>query len=199
MRDMVNELKEEGSPKPFYDNLKAIPVDTALLEKLPAKHSHPNDPMKFRAAQSVIDQNMSVFTSWLQKLAKTKAASGEITVNEGKMLRMFFIYLRRSMHIAVCAQAWHMLNSLVKSISDLANNDDKALAVMSESLSTPQAKTNLSGMLGIDASDLEDVTASSVANAFKRLFGKSFAKEVLTEFLAQSAFIRDNLYRLGYV
>lgn len=193
----MTSVGEEKEPSAI-EQWRNTPVDLAFIESLPPKHPHLTDDLKFRAAQSLIDQNMSLFTQWVRKQVKAAHGTDQLSNNEGKQLRALFIYIKRSMHMAVCSQAWHYLNKIVMGISGIVNENEEALTAMSEQLASPESKAQLTTALGIDPSDLDDVSAVTISKAFKKLFGKPFTKEILHEFVDQSAFIRDGLFRMGF-
>lgn len=173
------------------------PVDLKMIEAQPEKHVHPSetDDRQFRAAQSLVDQNLYEFTRWLKYRLKGEP---DIKNSERLLLKGFFTYMRKALHRAVCAQTWHMILKIMEEVANLVNDDPEAVKRMAERLAAPDMKARIQQNLAVDKEDLEEITSKQIAKAFKKMFGKKITREVLAEFLEQAKFIRDNLYRMGF-
>lgn len=168
---------------------------------LPVGHAHPSETnsMKYRAAQSLIDQNLYQFTHWLRYRLRDPELDKEFKHSDRLLLKGFFNYVKRMFHNAVCAQTWHMFYSLLEEVSAIARGEKGSLLKLSEKLASPDMKAKLKEAVTIeDEAALDEITAAQVAKAFKKLFAKKVTADAMKEFIEQCRFIRDNLARMGF-
>jgi hypothetical protein len=162
---------------------------------VPVGHDHNPDPRFIRAAQSLVDRNMYVFTEWVSKELKTIKG---VKHSEKLLLRGFFAFVKRNLHRAVCAEAWHYLGDLTDKIIELASSGDQDIEGLSKQLASPETKMKLKDALGLSDDEVKEITAVEIARAFRKMFKVEVARKLLTEFRAQVKFVEEHLRELGF-
>jgi hypothetical protein len=182
--------KPAGPTAPAYDDdfFNALSSD-------PKKHGHTSDPRKCRAAQSLVDQNLYQFVKWVNAELKTDTT---IAHNDRMAMKGFFIFIRRSLHIAVCGQTWHGIRGILDSLVELTADDPAGRDDLAARLATPEMKAHLTANLGLEKGDVEEITPEQISAAFAKLFSSASASKIMKEFREQVTFIRDNLATLGF-
>lgn len=159
------------------------------------KDLHNKDPAYIRAGQSVIDQNMYVFSAWATRIVKSTPG---LKRSQRMLFRAFFMFTRKSLHRAICAETWQYFGELIEKIIALAESKDQNLDELASKLAAPETRKKLQDSLSLTDDQANEITAVEIAKAFRKMFKVEQSGKILREFRDQVAFIEEKLKELGF-